>query len=174
MGPKYPTTSSGRRLALARWIASKDNPLTARVAINHMWLRHFGKPLVPTVFNFGRNGKPPTHPELLDWLAVEFMDRNWDMKAMHRLMVTSSAYRMQSSGYTADSPQMKIDADNTWLWHMNVRRLEAEAVRDSVLALAGKLDTDHVRAGHRTRTRARRCTGAASTSARLRTCRWTC
>jgi hypothetical protein len=141
MGPKYPTTSSGRRLALARWIASKDNPLTARVAINHMWLRHFGKPLAPTVFNFGRNAKPPTHPELLDWLAVEFMDRNWDMKAMHRLMVTSSAYRMQSSGYTADSAQVKIDPDNTWLWRMNVRRLEAEAVRDSVLALAGKLDT---------------------------------
>jgi hypothetical protein len=141
IGPKYPTTSSGRRLALARWIASKDNPLTARVAINHMWLRHFGKPLVPTVFNFGRNAKPPTHPELLDWLAVEFMDRDWDMKAIHRLMVTSSAYRMQSSGYTADAPQMKIDADNNWLWHMNVRRLEAEAVRDSMLALAGKLDT---------------------------------
>jgi cytochrome c553 len=141
MGPKYPATSSGRRLALANWIASKDNPLTARVAINHMWLRHFGKPLVPTTFNFGRNAKPPTHPELLDWLAVEFMDRGWDMKAIHRLMVTSSAYRMQSSGYTANSPQMKIDADNTWLWHMNSRRLEAEAVRDSILALAGKLDT---------------------------------
>jgi hypothetical protein len=140
MGPKYPTTSSGRRLALARWIASKENPLTARVAINHMWLRHFGKPLVPTVFNFGRNAKPPTHPELLDWLAVEFMNRDWDMKAMHRLMVTSSTYRMQS-GYRPDSPQTKTDADNTWLWHMNARRLEAEAVRDSMLALAGKLDT---------------------------------
>jgi hypothetical protein len=141
MGPKYPTASSGRRLALARWIASKENPLTARVAINHMWLRHFGKPLVPMVFNFGRNAKPPTHPELLDWLAVEFMDRNWDMKAIHRLMVTSSAYRMQSSGYTAGAPQLKIDADNTWLWHMNARRLEAESVRDSILSLAGKLDT---------------------------------
>jgi hypothetical protein len=141
MGPKYPTVSSGRRLALARWIASKENPLTARVAINHMWLRHFGKPLVPTVFNFGRNTKPPTHPELLDWLAVEFMNRDWDMKAMHRLMVTSSTYRMQSSGYTAESPQMKADVDNTWLWRMNVRRLQAEAVRDYMLALAGKLDT---------------------------------
>ena len=94
IGPRYPATSSGRRLALARWIAAKDNPLTARVAINHMWLRHFGKPLVPTVFNFGKSGKAPTHPELLDWLAVEFMDRNWDMKAMHRLMVTSKAYRI--------------------------------------------------------------------------------
>ena len=100
IGPKYPTTSTGRRLALARWIAAKDNPLTARVAINHIWLRHFGKPLVPTVFNFGSSGKPPTHPELLDWLAVEFMDRNWDMKAIHRLIVTSSAYKLQSSGWT--------------------------------------------------------------------------
>ncbi|HYM11084.1 MAG TPA: DUF1553 domain-containing protein, partial [Bryobacterales bacterium] len=88
----------------------------------------------------GRNGKPPTHPELLDWLATEFMDRNWDMKAIHRLMVTSSTYRMRSSGYTADAPQVRIDPDNTWLWHMNTRRMEAEAVRDSMLALAGKLD----------------------------------
>ena len=141
IGPKYPTASSGRRLALARWIASKDNPLTARVAVNHMWLRHFGKPLVPTVFNFGRNGKPPTHPELLDWLATEFMERNWNMKALHRLMVTSSAYRMQSSGYGAQAPQALIDPDNTWLWHMNAHRMEAETVRDSILALAGKLDS---------------------------------
>lgn len=140
IGPRYPTTSTGRRLALARWIGSKQNPLTARVAINHMWMRHFGKPLVPTVFNFGRSGKAPTHPELLDWLAVEFMERGWDMKAMHRLMVTSNAYKLQSSGWAADSPQAKIDPDNASLWHMNVRRLEAEAVRDSVLAVAGKLD----------------------------------
>jgi len=141
IGPRYPSTSSGRRLALARWIGSKENPLTARVAINHMWMRHFGKPLVPTVFNFGRSGKAPTHPELLDWLAVEFMDRNWDMKAMHKLMVTSNAYKLQSSGWAADAPQAKIDPDNTYLWRMNVRRLEAEAVRDSVLAVAGRLDS---------------------------------
>ncbi|HUS07632.1 MAG TPA: DUF1553 domain-containing protein, partial [Bryobacteraceae bacterium] len=139
-GPKYPTTSSGRRLALARWIAAKDNPLTARVAINDMWLRHFGKPLVPTVFNFGRSGKPPTHPELLDWLAVEFMDRNWDMKAIHRLMVTSNSYKMASSAEAADSPQAKLDPDNIYYWRMNVRRMEAEAVRDSMLAISGKLD----------------------------------
>ena len=140
VGPRYPNTSSGRRSALARWITAKDNPLTARVAINHMWLRHFGKPLVSTVFNFGKSGKAPSHPELLDWLAVEFMDRNWDMKAMHRLMVTSKAYKMQSSGWKADAPQAKIDPDNTYLWHMNVRRVEAESVRDTLLALAGKLD----------------------------------
>lgn len=140
IGPRYPSTSTGRRLALARWIGSKQNPLTARVAINHMWMRHFGKPLVSTVFNFGRSGKPATHPELLDWLAVEFIDRGWDMKAMHRLMVTANAYKLQSSGWSADAPQAKIDPDNTSLWRMNVRRLEAEAVRDSVLAVAGRLD----------------------------------
>ena len=140
IGPRYPNTSSGRRTALASWITASDNPLTARVAINHMWLRHFGKPLVPTVFNFGKSGKPPTHPELLDWLAVEFMDRKWDMKAMHRLMVTSDAYKMESSTWKADAPQLKVDPDNTYLWHMNVRRVEAESVRDSLLAIAGKLD----------------------------------
>jgi hypothetical protein len=140
IGPKYPTTSSGRRLALARFIASKDNPLTARVAINQMWMRHFGKPLVSTLFNFGKSGKAPTHPELMDWLAVEFMERNWDMKAIHRLMVTSQAYKMQSSEGRQEAAQAKIDPDNTYLWRMNVRRMEAEAVRDSMLVLAGRLD----------------------------------
>jgi hypothetical protein len=140
IGPKYPSSSSGRRLALAKWIGSNDNPLTARVAVNHMWMRHFGKPLVPTVFNFGRSGKPPSHPELLDWLATEFMNRNWDMKAIHRWMVTSDAYKRTSAGWTSASTQVKLDPDNTYLWRMNTRRLEAEAVRDSVLAIAGKLD----------------------------------
>ncbi len=136
VGLKYPTTSTGRRLALARWIASKQNPLTARVAINDMWMRHFGKPLVPTVFNFGRSGKAPSHPELLDWLAVEFMARDWDMKAMHKLMVTSEAYMLSS----ASGAQAKTDPDNNYLWRMNVKRMEAEVVRDSMLSLAGKLD----------------------------------
>jgi hypothetical protein len=141
IGPKYPTTSTGRRLALAKWIGSKENPLTARVAINHIWLRHFGKPLVSTVFNFGRSGKKPSHPELLDWLAVEFMERNWDMKAIHKLIVTSSAYKLQSSGWAADAPQAKADPENVALWRMNTRRMESEVVRDSVLSIAGKLDT---------------------------------
>ncbi len=136
VGLKYPTTSTGRRLALARWIASKQNPLTARVAINDMWMRHFGKPLVATVFNFGRSGKAPSHPELLDWLAVEFMARDWDMKAMHKLMVTSEAYMLSS----ASGVQAKVDPDNNYLWRMNVKRMEAEVVRDSMLSLAGKLD----------------------------------
>src|SRR5262249_22372212 len=135
--PTYPATSTGRRIALARWIADTQNPLTARVAVNHVWLRHFGKPLVPTVFDFGKNGKPPSHPALLDWLAAEFMESKWSMKSVHRLMVTSSAYRMES---TTDTANAGIDEDNRWLWRMNARRMEAEIIRDSVLAVAGRLD----------------------------------
>jgi hypothetical protein len=135
--PTYPATSTGRRLALARWIADKQNPLTARVAMNHIWLRHFGKALVPTVFDFGRNGQPPSHAALLDWLAAEFMRRDWSMKQMHRLIVTSSAYRMDSVN---DGPSRALDPDNRWLWRMNSRRMEAELVRDSVLHVAGNLD----------------------------------
>ncbi|RPI91155.1 MAG: DUF1549 domain-containing protein, partial [Planctomycetaceae bacterium] len=108
-GPVYPATSTGRRLALARWIASRSNPLTARVAVNHIWLRHFGTPLVPTVFDFGLNGKAPTHPELLDWLAVELMDRDWKMKPIHRLIVTSQAYRQQSHPQSSDDPNKVRD-----------------------------------------------------------------
>jgi mono/diheme cytochrome c family protein len=137
----YPKTSTGRRTALAYWIASKQNPLTARVAVNDIWLRHFGKALVPTVVNFGQNGKPPTHPELLDWLAVQFMDSGWSMKAMHRLMVTSNTYRMRSSDADTKDPNLAIDAENRYYWRMNPRRVEAEIVRDSVLYLAGQLDT---------------------------------
>ncbi len=136
-----PKTSTGRRSALALWITSKQNPLTARVAINHMWLRHFGKPLVPTVVNFGQNGKPASHPELLDWLATRFMQDNWSMKRMHRLMVTSATYRLRSSDSSPENPDAKIDPENRYLWRMNPRRLEAETVRDSLLYLAGELDT---------------------------------
>ncbi|HEV3136757.1 MAG TPA: DUF1553 domain-containing protein, partial [Pirellulales bacterium] len=134
----YPATSTGRRTALARWIASKDNPLTARVAINHIWLRHFGGPLVPTVFDFGLNGKRPTHPALLDWLAVELMEQGWKMKAIHRLLVTSKAYRMQSS--SADEANRARDPENMYLWRMNPRRMEAEVVRDSTLRVSDGLD----------------------------------
>jgi hypothetical protein len=136
----YPATSTGRRLALARWIANSNNPLTARVAINQMWLRHFGDGLVPTVFDFGLNGKPPTHPALLDWLAVELMERGWSMKAIHRLIATSDAYRRQSASSAADAGNAAIDPDNRYLWRFKVRRMEAELVRDSVLAVAGGLD----------------------------------
>ena len=133
----YPTKSTGRRLAFARWVVSTNNPLTARVAMNQIWLRHFGQGLVPSPSDFGHNGKPPSHPQLLDWLAGEFMARGWDMKAMHKLIVTSGAYRMAS---TPDERNAKIDPDNSFLWRMNSRRMEAEAVRDNLLHVAGDLD----------------------------------
>jgi hypothetical protein len=133
----YPATSTGRRLALARWIASRDNPLTARVAVNHIWLRHFGRGLAPTVSDLGRSGAPPTHPQLLDWLASELMGRGWQMKPLHRLMVTSSAYRMAS---TPDPAGAAKDADNHYLWRMNSRRMDAEIVRDNAFYVCGQLD----------------------------------
>jgi len=133
----YPATSTGRRLAFAQWVADAQNPLTARVAVNQMWLRHFGRGIVPTPADFGRNGRPPSHPQLLDWLASEFVARGWSMKAIHRLLVTSSTYRMAS---TPDVANAKLDQDNFFLWRMNSRRLEAEAVRDNLLFVCGSLD----------------------------------
>jgi hypothetical protein len=135
--PVYPKTSTGRRLALARWIANRDNPLAARVAVNHVWLRHFNAALVPSVFDFGRNGRPPSHPALLDWLAVEFMESSWSLKRLHRLIVTSSTYRMAS---TPDETDLVKDSDNRYYWRMNSRRVEAEVVRDMVFFVAGRLD----------------------------------
>lgn len=129
-----PEESTGRRLALARWLTANDNPLTARVAVNHIWLRHFGKALVPSVANFGLSGSPPTHPALLDWLASEFIRSGWKMKPLHRLMVTSAAYRRTSVHRETTDPE------NQTLWRMNPRRLEAEAVRDALIALGGNLD----------------------------------
>jgi len=137
-GSVYPAKSTGRRAALARWIASKNNPLTARVAINQIWMRHFGAPLVPTVFDFGLNGTPPTHPELLDWLAVELMENGWHTKPIHRLLVTSTAYRMESTA--RHEQNLARDAGNAYLWRANPRRMEAELVRDSALHVAGSLD----------------------------------
>lgn len=138
LGPTYPPQSTGRRRTLAQWITSRDNPLAARVAVNHLWLRHFHAPLVSSVFDFGRNGARPTHPELLDWLAVELMDSGWSMKRLHRLMVTSAAYRRVSS---AGDPTLRAtDPENRLLWRMNTGRMEAEVVRDSLLYAAGRLD----------------------------------
>ncbi|MFN3648958.1 MAG: DUF1553 domain-containing protein [Armatimonadota bacterium] len=131
--------SSGRRTALADWITDRRNPLTARVAVNHLWTRHVGVPLVPTVFDFGRNGSEPTHPELLDWLAAEFMEKGWSMKHLHRLIVTSAAYRMSSSQRGAEANRAK-DPDNRHFWRREPVRVEAEVVRDSLLALAGTLE----------------------------------
>jgi mono/diheme cytochrome c family protein len=140
----FPAQSTGRRTALAKWITDHRNPLTARVAVNHIWARHMGTPLVSTVFDFGRNGAPPTHPELLDWLAAEFIapssgSPGWDMKHLHRLIVISSAYRMSSS-VAGNESNLAKDPENNQLWRRTPVRLESEVVRDSILSLAETLD----------------------------------
>jgi hypothetical protein len=135
LSPMYPHRSTGRRTALARWIASRDNPLTARVAVNHVWRWHFGRALVETTSDFGRKGARPSHPELLDWLAVELMDNGWHFKPIHRLVVTSNTYRQRSA-----SKENASDPDNHYLSRFPLQRMEAEEVRDSVLHLAGELD----------------------------------
>ncbi len=135
----FPTTSTGRRTALARWLTDPANPLPARVAVNHVWLRHFGRPLVPTVFDFGLKGTP-SHPELLDWLAVELVEHGWSLKHLHRLIVTSEAYALSSSAAGAAPENLARDAENQFYWRANSLRMEAQVVRDSLLALAGELD----------------------------------
>ncbi len=131
-------STTGRRLALAKWLTRPDNPLTARVIVNRLWQHHFGRGIVATPSDFGVRGEPPSHPELLDWLASELVRNGWRMKAIHRLMVTSAAYR-QSSHYVNTS-QAREDPDNMLLWRMNRRRLEAEALRDAMLAVTGELN----------------------------------
>lgn len=126
-----------RRVALANWIVRRDNPLTWRSIVNRVWQYHFGRGLVDSPNDLGRMGQLPSHPELLDWLAVEFRDGGQSLKKLHRLMVTSSAYRQSSSHHEASS---RIDGGNVFLWKMNRRRLTAEELRDSVLAVSGKLD----------------------------------
>ncbi|MCX7401457.1 MAG: DUF1553 domain-containing protein [Planctomycetales bacterium] len=147
LSPKYPQTSSGRRTVLARWIADKNNPLTARVAVNHIWLRHFGQAIVETTHDLGRNGSRPTHPELMDWLACELMDSGWSMKHIHRLIVTSETYQLasmlpQSAGDEAATVVAKnsTDPDNKTYWRFPASRMQAEVVRDSLLSIAGELD----------------------------------
>jgi hypothetical protein len=129
--------SSGKRRALAEWLTSKDNPLPARVMANRLWQHHFGRGIVPTTNDFGKLGEPPTHPELLDWLASEFVQGGWTMKRMHQLIMTSNAYRMSSRG---DPKALAIDGGNSLMWRFNMRRLAAEEVRDSILAVSGKLN----------------------------------
>ncbi len=135
--PPTGTKSSGRRIVLANWIASKENQLTARVIVNRIWQHHFGRGIVPTPNDFGQFGEKPTHPELLDWLASEFMDGGWHFKKMHKLILMSSAYRMAS---TADPKGLSVDPGNSLLWRFNMRRLTAEEVRDSFLSVSGKLN----------------------------------
>ncbi|MEX1042280.1 MAG: DUF1553 domain-containing protein [Pirellulaceae bacterium] len=137
----FPAMSTGRRKSLALWVTDRRNPLTARVAVNHLWNRHFGAPLASSTFNFGRNSPPPHHPELLDWLAAEFVEQGWSMKHLHRLIVTSATYRMSSSIQGAEA-NVAADPDNHYWWRRNPIRLESEAVRDSILSLAGTLDSN--------------------------------
>ena len=134
--------TSGLRLAFADWLTSRDNPLTARVIVNRIWLHHFGKGIVETPDNFGRTGSPPSNQELLDWLAVDFMEHGWTAKRIHRLIMLSTAYRQTSKVSNSEwiAKAKAEDPENRLLWRMNLRRMEAEIVRDSVLATAGKLD----------------------------------
>jgi mono/diheme cytochrome c family protein len=131
--------STGRRTALARWLTNPANPLTARVMVNRIWQQHFGTGLVETASDFGRLGQRPTHPELLDWLAREFIDGGWRFKRLHRLIVTSATYR-QSALRPMPQRAASEDPNNRLLWRMNVRRLDAEQIRDATLAASGQLD----------------------------------
>jgi hypothetical protein len=126
-----------RRLSLARWIANPDNPLTARVIVNRVWQYHFGEGLVRTPGDFGTHGSPPTHPELLDWLADWFVREGWSLKKLHRLILTSNAYRMCKRG---NPEYARLDPEDRLLWRVPFKRLEAEAVRDSMLAVSGRLN----------------------------------
>ncbi|MEM7388110.1 MAG: DUF1553 domain-containing protein, partial [Verrucomicrobiota bacterium] len=126
-----------RRLKLARWIASPDNPLTARVLVNRLWHYTFGTGIVETPSDLGVNGIPPTHPELLDWLAAEFIASGWSIKHMQRLILTSRTFRQSSQ---PQKEALRIDTDARFLWRFPPRRLEAEAIRDSMLAVSGSLD----------------------------------
>lgn len=130
--------TSGRRLALAAWLTSRDNPLPARVMVNRIWAHHFGRGIVASLDNFGRMGEQPTNQELLDWLAVEFMNRGWSVKQMQRLMLTSEAYQMASN--YADAADEEKDPENHYLWRYRARRLDSEAIRDSILATGGAIN----------------------------------
>src|SRR5262249_45943705 len=127
----------GKRRTLADWLTDPRNPLTARVLANRLWQYHFGRGIVPTPNDFGKLGEPPTHPELLDWLARELVSGGWKLKRMHKLILTSSAYRMSSKG---NDKALRVDPANTLFWRFNMRRLTAEEVRDSMLAVSGRLN----------------------------------
>lgn len=133
---QFPTR--GLRMTLAKWIGSPENPLTARVMVNRIWQYHFGRGIVETSSDFGKNGSPPSHAELLDWLALKFVDEGWSVKAIHRLILTSNTYRQSSENPGAKDNT--IDPENRLLWRFERRRLEAEQVRDGILALSNRLN----------------------------------
>jgi hypothetical protein len=129
--------SSGRRKELANWLVRPDHPLTARVIVNRLWQHHFGKGIVASPSDFGTMGQEPTHPELLDWLATELVARGWSLKALHRLMVNSATYRQSSR---PNPTALAADPENTLLWRHDRRRLDGEAIRDTLLAVSGQLN----------------------------------
>ena len=133
-------STSGRRRALAEWLTSPENPLTARVIVNRVWHHHFGRGLVATLDNFGKMGEKPTHPELLDWLACDLMDHGWSLKYLQRLIMTSDVYQ-RASQFENAANQAK-DADDTYLWRFRMQRLDAEVVRDAILAASGALNVE--------------------------------
>jgi hypothetical protein len=130
-------STSGRRLAFAKWLTGGNNPLVARVLVNRVWLQHFGHGLVGTPSDFGTMGERPTHPELLDWLAGDFMDHGWRLKRLHKLIMTSTAYRQSSLRHAG---RVSNDPENLLYWRKPVQRLDAEALRDSILAVSGALN----------------------------------
>ena len=136
-GDRPQFTQGSGRIELAAAVVGPDNPLTARVIVNRIWLQHFGRALVRSPSNFGTLGQPPTHAELLDWLAVEFVESGWSIKRLHRTIMLSATYQM-SSQYNAEN--FKHDGDNRSIWRMNPRRMDVEAWRDSLLDVVGGLD----------------------------------
>lgn len=141
---------TGRRLAFARWLTHPRHPLTSRVMVNRIWKHHFSNGIVKSLANFGRTGQPPSHPELLDWLSIQFVQHGWSIKAMHRLIMTSSTYRQTS---TVTDQHARLDLDNRLVSRFPLRRLEAEVLRDSLLFVAGKLDTTQFGPAERVETR---------------------
>ena len=133
-----PQEDSRPRSRLADWIASPENPLTARVLVNRVWQHHFGRGIVATPNDFGTRGQPPTHPELLDWLARDFVAHGWSIKHLHRVILRSATYRQTVEPAPEGS---SIDPGNEWLSHQNRVRLEGEVLRDSLLAISGRLDS---------------------------------
>jgi hypothetical protein len=136
-------STTGRRAQLASWLTRADHPLTARVIVNRLWQQHFGWGIVATPNDFGSQGERPSHPELLDWLAMELVENGWSLKHIHRLMVTSSTYRMSSLVVSTDEAAIKalsVDRENKLLWRANRRRLEGEAIRDAILQVSGELN----------------------------------
>jgi hypothetical protein len=138
--PRPDGRTSGRRLALAQWIASSQNPMTARVIVNRLWQKHFGRGIVATLENFGKMGEQPTHQDLLDWLAVDLMNGGWRLKRINKLIMMSEAYQMASA--FSDEEDAKRDPENLYLWRFRPQRLDAEIVRDTMLAAGGNINLE--------------------------------